>query len=131
VIELTDEIRRAYAEAWYRTVGLDEGSVAGVVAEEVADPMPWREAALKAVLAVVERDLAPTQDAYDAAVRALEKHRTRATIHADTLLKIHVLLDEYRGAKALREGVRTAIEMGALQIDELLGGARSPGGDRD
>ena len=90
---------------------------------------------LTAVLAIVERDQAPTQDAYAAAVRALEKYRARATIHADTLLTIHGLLDEYRGAKALREGVRTAIQQGAQQIDELLTRATarcsSPGGGPD
>lgn len=56
VIDLTDEIQRAYAEAWYRTIGMGEDDVQEVVAAELRDPMPWRLAALQAVLALVERD---------------------------------------------------------------------------
>jgi hypothetical protein len=56
VIEPTDEIQRAYAEAWYRAIGMDEDDVQRMVATELSDPMPWRIAALKAVLAIVERD---------------------------------------------------------------------------
>lgn len=77
-MEPTEEIQRAYAEAWFRTIGMDEPDVEQMVAAELRDPMPWRLAALRAVLAIVERDQSPTQDAYDAAVRALEKHRVRA-----------------------------------------------------
>lgn len=56
MIEVTDEIRRAYAEAWYRRIGFEEGEVARLARAEVADPMPWRDAGLAAVLAIVERD---------------------------------------------------------------------------
>lgn len=56
VIELTDEIRSAYALAWFRTIGLDDEEAARMAAAEVADPMPWRDAALTAVLEIVERD---------------------------------------------------------------------------
>lgn len=56
MIEVTDEIRRTYAEAWFRAIGMDEEDVAQMAGSEVADPMPWRDAALTAVLAIVERD---------------------------------------------------------------------------
>lgn len=56
MIELTDKIQRAYAEAWFRTFGFGEDDVQRQVAAELADPMPWRIAALQAVLAIVERD---------------------------------------------------------------------------
>lgn len=56
MIEPTDEIQRAYAEAWFRAIGMDEEDVQKMVAIELGDPMPWRIAALKAVLAIIERD---------------------------------------------------------------------------
>lgn len=59
MIEVTEEIQRAYAETWYREFGLDEEQVQRMVAVELADPMPWRIAALRAVLAVATRDRCP------------------------------------------------------------------------
>lgn len=56
VIQVTDEIRSAYALAWFRRIGFDDEDAAQLAAAEVADPMPWRDAALSAVLALVERD---------------------------------------------------------------------------
>jgi hypothetical protein len=117
VIEVTDEMIYAFA---------GEPEITATDAHAIS-------VGLAAVLAIIERDQAPTQDAYDAAVRALEKYRTRAAIHADTLLKIHELLDEYRGAKALREGVREAIKQGAEQCNELVARTTETyysGGDR-
>jgi len=67
VIEPTDEIQRAYAEAWFRAIGMDEPDVEQMVAAELRDPMPWRLAALRAVLAIVERDYAarhPCEDRF-------------------------------------------------------------------
>ncbi len=55
MIEVTDEIHRAYSEAWFRTFGADEEDVRRMVDIELADPMPWRTAALAAVLALAER----------------------------------------------------------------------------
>jgi hypothetical protein len=55
VIELTDEIRRAYSEAWFRTLGLDEGDVQQMVVAELRDPSPPRLAAIAAALAIAER----------------------------------------------------------------------------
>jgi hypothetical protein len=55
MIELTDEIQRAYAEAWFRAIGLDEDDVERMVAAELHNAMPWRIAALQAVLDIVER----------------------------------------------------------------------------
>jgi hypothetical protein len=59
MIEPTDEMRRAYAETWLRAVtsGLDDAVIERMVGEEVAKPLPHREAALAALLAVVERDV--------------------------------------------------------------------------
>jgi hypothetical protein len=56
VIEVTDEIRRAYARAWFDAIGMDEEDAAQMAESEVSDPMPWRDAALAAVLAIIERD---------------------------------------------------------------------------
>lgn len=69
----TPEIQRAYAEAWFRTFGMDEDDVQRAVEAELREPMPWRLAALQAVLAIVERDRtagSPTEKraALDAAI---------------------------------------------------------------
>lgn len=58
-IELTDGIRRAYALAWFRGLGLDDDDAVRLAEREVKDPTPWRDAALRAVLALVERQSAP------------------------------------------------------------------------
>lgn len=57
MIEVSEEIQRAYAEAWYRTIGMDENDVQWMVERELRTPMAWRVAALAAVVAIVERDL--------------------------------------------------------------------------
>lgn len=62
VIEPTEEIQRAYSEAWYRKFGFDEEDVQRLTAVELRDPMPWRITALQAVLDVVEPVLVDLTD---------------------------------------------------------------------
>lgn len=59
MIKVTEEIQRAYAEGWYRTIGMDEDDVQWMVERELRAPMAWRIAALAAVVAIVERGLRP------------------------------------------------------------------------
>lgn len=73
MIEPTDEMVQAFNGADFSGLG----------------PADWEDAhvraGLAAVLPIVERDQTPTADAYDAAVRALEKHRRRADRAEDAL----------------------------------------------
>ena len=45
-VQITPEIQRAYIEAWYRGVGMGEGSIQDAVISELRDPSPWRTAGL-------------------------------------------------------------------------------------
>lgn len=66
------------------------------------------------------RDQHPTPDAYTAAVHALEKHRARAAIHANTILTINNLLNIGWGNEdGLRKRITDTIKQGAEQIRDL------------
>lgn len=49
-----------------------------------------------------------------------------AGIYAEALLKIERELDQYRGAKVLREGVRLAVEQARSRVAELVAGDTRP-----
>lgn len=70
-IEVPEAVQRAYAEAWFRTIGMDEEGVQQMVAAELAAPAPWRIAALQAALATAERDYRARYDRLLAANRKL------------------------------------------------------------
>ncbi len=59
----------------------------------------------------------PTPDAYKAAVIALNRHRARAAIHADTLSTILDLLDDVPNHK-IRDVIRAAIQQGRDRVAE-------------
>jgi len=64
----------------------------------------------------------------DTPAQADKMAAAEAGIYAAALLKIERELDQYRGAKVLREGVRRAVEQARSQVAELTVTAR-PGQD--
>lgn len=75
--------------------------------------------ALAGVLAIVERDQAPTQDAYDAAVRALEKHRQRADRAEAELAEFR---DKLAALAAIEDYIGESGENAARNVRDLLSG---------
>lgn len=51
-----------------------------------------------------------------------------AGIYATALLQIERELDQYRGAKALREGVRKAVDEARARVNQLVADERPTGG---
>ena len=56
MIEPTEQMHRVYAEAWWRTAGLDEEQVAAAAGGEVTVLNQFRDAGLRALLAHLELD---------------------------------------------------------------------------
>lgn len=53
----TNEIRHAYALAWYQSIGMNDEDATKMADTEAHNPMPWRYAALTAVLTTIKNNL--------------------------------------------------------------------------
>lgn len=84
------------------------------------------DAGLSAVLAIVGRDQAPTQDAYDAAVRALEKHRARADRAEAELADFR---EKVAALAAIEDYIGESGENAARNMRDLLVGVGDNGND--